>query len=376
MVQVLVVAFPRLVFPSAASEISFGDPVGVLSPLSPVSPQSMSPVSPSLPPDQQAEEDAEAALALQAARDAAEAASRERAAREAQAAMEEQLAAQAERQAQAAREEAAREEVIRQAQEAHEETTREEAAAQEAHAAQEAQQQQPPHQPGPRPVPPHDIWAGANPVGSIPVDQVFNALDVNGDGVLDRDEFAQGFAHQPAPLSARTEHAIQWSSTGSREGRAVPLMYMAQTHTEGNTGVLDECTTPLRLIPRMLAVSFTFEAEVCIERLTITTPGSGKGPAAYSCSITQSQGPGIAHLCEGALQDLAGEQDLEVCANYVQRWCIEASLTCGMIGAGAWRDNLQYSSLRVLSICRSVDLPSTSIPHIWNIGVLSRLSVC
>ena len=60
---------------------------------------------------------------------------------------------------------------------------------------------------------------------------------------------------------------MQWRSKGESQN----LTYMAQCTVDGNT------------------VQFSFEREVHLERVTITSPGEGKGPSAYSATLSQQQ---------------------------------------------------------------------------------------
>ena len=100
----------------------------------------------------------------------------------------------------------------------------------------------------------------------------------------------QGFQRSPPPRDpadrAPREFDVQWRSKAESQN----LTYLAQCTVDGNV------------------VKFKFEQEVNLERVTITTPGEGRGPAAYSCTVTQQQrrpnGSSQSHtvpLCEGQL---------------------------------------------------------------------------
>jgi len=113
-------------------------------------------------------------------------------------------------------------------------------------------------------------------------------------------------AGQPSPhptdgSSTARNFPVQWRSRSEREGHSNNLTYMSKCHADGNM------------------VYFTFEREVCLERVTITTPGEGLGPAAYTCMVTQQQrrpnGQVAQHqvnLCDGQLSQDPGEADLEI----------------------------------------------------------------
>jgi len=109
----------------------------------------------------------------------------------------------------------------------------------------------------------------------------------------------QNFKRSPNKDGSNTARNfdVQWRSKSETQN----LTYMAKCFADGNT------------------VIFNFEREVHLERVTITTPGEGKGPAAYSATITQHQqkpnGQVVKnqiHLCEDKLTQDPGEADLEI----------------------------------------------------------------
>lgn len=303
-----VCAFPKLMFPSSTVSVAPGESSSAAVPAQqPVAVPQGRP-SPGVP-----QSSASGAQSVPAqSQEAAEEVERQRQAREAEA---QQLAAQEAAALEAAQEQKRQQAAAQQAAAAAAAAAAQQAAAQKA-AEEQAQQMVVEDHRGP-PVAGAGSRAGATAVSpppqndgwAAPADALFDQLDSNHDGVLDRREFTEGIAaqladtvpHNASPtLSQQTaghpahiEHPIQWSSTAQREGRAVPLDYMAKTVTEGN------------------CVIFTFESAVCLERLTITTPGGTRGPAAYSCAMNNANS-GWEHLCEGALNDTDGEQDLEV----------------------------------------------------------------
>jgi len=161
-------------------------------------------------------------------------------------------------------------------------------------------------------VPPHPASPQASPgqhdsngpLSSPPASSPFGPSQSQAHGGAPVPQFGQSPPPQvPQGAGSHTarEFQVQWRSKSEREGQSSNLTYMAKCSADGNI------------------LTCNFEREVCLERVTISTPGHGKGPASYACSVVQQRqqpngqfGQHQAHLCEGHLSQDPGEADLEI----------------------------------------------------------------